>query len=67
MIGKQQRRDTVFLLWCGEKGLSGDPFTPEEQRAFIEARQRQIRMVETLFRITPDEYEYIPGQVFEDK
>ena len=55
-----------FLLWYGEKALAGDEPTEEEFQMFKAARKVSIMMAEKVMRLKPEDYEYTPGQPFEE-
>ncbi len=54
----------IFLLWCGEKAINGDPLTAEETERFIEARKKSIEMAKKVFRIKDEDFSYVPGEPF---
>jgi hypothetical protein len=60
------RQATMFLLWYGEKALAGDEPTEGELVMFKEAREVSISMARKFLRIKPEDYEYTPGQAFQD-
>ena len=56
----------VYLLWCGEKMLSGNELTPQEHERFVACRNESIRMAKIMFRVKDEEFAYIQGQPFRD-
>jgi len=65
--GKSYRDDMIFLLWCGEKAVAGDPLTPEEMERFIPARQKSVEMAKKVFRIKDENFAYLPGEPFKGR
>jgi len=58
------RQATRYLLWYGDKVLSGDAPTAEEFEMFIEAREISKEMARKLLRIDLESCKYVPGQPF---
>ena len=64
MIGKELIEATRYLLWYGSKAIAGDQATEEEFKMMVEAREKTLPIAHTVMRISPDSYEYTPGQPF---
>ena len=57
---------TRYLLWYGEKVISGDEPTEEEHERFIAARKVSLWTAHNVLRIKPEDHEYVPGQPYKE-
>lgn len=54
-----------FILWYGEKVLvAGDTPTRDETELMLKYRERTKGMARIMFKLTPEDYKYEPGQPF---
>jgi hypothetical protein len=60
------RRATQYLLWYGEKAISGEEPTEEEFEMFVEARSATISIAQRIMRLKPEHYKYTPGESFDE-
>ena len=58
------REATRFLLWYGEKCLSGEEPSPEETEMFIRARNVSLWAAHNMLRLKPEDYAYTKGQPY---
>jgi len=58
------REASRYILWYGEKALSGDVPSQEETEHFIDARKVSLWAAHNMLRLKPEDYAYTPGKPF---